>query len=362
QSIKVLEERKERLTEAVEQLQQEIADRVLAEEALRESEERFRALFENSRDAVYITWRDGRFIDFNDSMLELFGYTREEMKNLDALTIYVDPDDRRRLQEEIEEKGSVRDYEIKFKKKDGTTMDCLVTSSLWRDEDGTVMGYQGVIRDITEKKKSEEALRRSKEFVETVLNSMHDAVSIIDARDFRVVGVNKAFLDQLGLKEEEAIGRLCHELTHRRRDPCHPPDDVCPLMETLETGKHASVEHIHYQKDGEKVYVEVSTSPIKDERGRVVQVVHVARDVTERKKAEEQIRESLRVKEVLLREIHHRVKNNAGHIEPTEPPVQVRHRRGAQGHVQGEPEPDKVHGPRPRAPLPVRGPGQDRFR
>jgi PAS domain S-box-containing protein len=287
----------------------DITKRKEAEEALKESEEKFRTLFEDSRDAVYITSREGRLVDFNEATLELFGYTRDEMKDLNVIELYQNPEDRRRFQEEIEEKGSVRDYEVKFKKKDGTEMDCLVTSSLRRAEDGSISGYQGIIRDITEQKRSEEALRRSKEFIETALNSMNDAVSIINVNDFTIVGVNRVFLDQLGLTEDEVMGKPCFEITHHRHDPCGSPDDVCPLMETLRTGKHAVEEHVHYQKDGRKVFVEVSTSPIK-EGGKVVQVVHVARDVTARKKAEEQIRASLREKEVLLKEIHHRVKNN----------------------------------------------------
>jgi PAS domain S-box-containing protein len=287
----------------------DITKRKEAEEALRESEEKFRTLFENSRDAVYITARDGRFIDCNQSLLELFGYTREEMKALNVIELYVNPEDRRRFQEEIEQKGSVRDYEVKFKKKDGTEMDCLITSSVWKSREGKVLGYQGVIRDITEARQAEEALRRSKEFVETVLNSLHDAIAIINVDNLKIVGVNKVFLEQLGLKEEEVIGRLCHEVTHHRQDPCGPPNDVCPLMETLRTGKHAVEEHVHYQKDGKKIFVEVATSPIWEE-GRVVQVVHVARDITERKRSDDQIRASLKEKEILLKEIHHRVKNN----------------------------------------------------
>jgi two-component sensor histidine kinase len=70
------------------------------------------------------------------------------------------------------------------------------------------------------------------------------------------------------------------------------------------------VEHVHFGKNGEKIYVEVSTSPIKDDTGKVVQIIHVTRDITERKLAEVKIKASLEEKEVLLREIHHRVKNN----------------------------------------------------
>lgn len=136
----------------------DITDRKRAEEALRESEGKYRTLFEESRDAIYITTRDGGFIDINQSGLDLFGYTREDIIGLNALKLYVDPEDRHRFQQEIEQKGSVRDYEVKFRKKAGTEIICLLTSTLWRTSDGSILGYHGIIRDITENRKIEEEL------------------------------------------------------------------------------------------------------------------------------------------------------------------------------------------------------------
>ena len=130
-----------------------------ADEALRESEERYRTLFEESREAIYITYQEGKFVDVNQSALDLFGYTREEMIGLNALQIYVNPDERTRFQQDIEQTGFVRNYKVKFRKKDGTEMDCLLTSTLWKDINGTILGYQGIIRDITELKKVEDQLR-----------------------------------------------------------------------------------------------------------------------------------------------------------------------------------------------------------
>lgn len=285
-------------------------DRIKSEEYIAESEERYRTLFEDSRDAVYVTSRDGNFQEFNKSCLDLLGYSQQEIQNITADSIYVDPSQRQRFQEEIEKWGSLWDYPVKLKKKNGTEMDCLITASLKTDDDGNIRGYQGSIRDITEQKESAEALKKSKEFIETALNSMNDAVSIINVDDYTIVGVNKIFLDQLGLTEEEVIGKTCYEITHHQTEPCSPPNDACPLIETMNTGEHAVEEHVHLQKDGENVFVEVSTAPIKDDRGNVVQVVHVARDITERKIAEDEMKRSLKEKEVLLREIHHRVKNN----------------------------------------------------
>ena len=129
--------------------------------ALRESEEKYRTLFEDSRDAIYMTTRDGSFIDVNESALDLFGYTREEMIGMNAKQTYVNPEDRRQFQQEVEEKGSVRHYEVKLRKKDGAEIYCLLTSSVRRANDGSILGFQGIIHDVTAQKYLEAKLRQA---------------------------------------------------------------------------------------------------------------------------------------------------------------------------------------------------------
>jgi PAS domain S-box-containing protein len=99
--------------------------------------------------------------------LELFGYTKEEMLDMDILNIYVNPDDRKKFQQEIEQKRSVTEYNIKFCKKDGTEMDCLLTSTLRHASDGSVLGYQGIIRDVTDKLRMEQELLRMEKLEST---------------------------------------------------------------------------------------------------------------------------------------------------------------------------------------------------
>ncbi len=132
----------------------------------------------------------------------------------------------------------------------------------------------------------------SKEFLETVINSIDEAISIIDIRNYQIIGVNRRFLEDLGLEEKDVIGKPCYEITHRKGDPCSGPDDLCPIHDAVNTGRHTVVEHTHYRGDGTKLYVEVSASPIKDRSGRVIQVVHIARDITKRKTAEEELKKS----------------------------------------------------------------------
>jgi len=129
-----------------------------AEEVLQTGEEKYRSLFEGSRDAIYITSKEGKFVDVNQATFELFGYTQEEMIGLNVIETYVNPADRIRFQLAIEQTGYVRDYEVKFRKKNGTEMDCLLTTALRLADDGNILGYQGIIRDVTERKKIEKAL------------------------------------------------------------------------------------------------------------------------------------------------------------------------------------------------------------
>ena len=144
------------LEQRIKELKREAAELKRAEEAIREGEEKYRTLFDESRDAIYITSREGKFLDVNRALLELFGYSREEMiDKLNVREIYVYPGDRDKFQQEIEEKGSVRDYEVKFCRKNGTEMDCFLTGTVRRSNEGSILGYQGIIRDVTERKRIE---------------------------------------------------------------------------------------------------------------------------------------------------------------------------------------------------------------
>ncbi len=143
--------------------------------------------------------------------------------------------------------------------------------------------------DIAARKQTEAALKRSYKFTKTVIDSMNDAIAVINIDDFKIVSVNKTFLKEYAIeKEEEVIGKTCYEVTHKRHTICVPPDDMCPLKEAVETGEHRVVEHIHYGEEAERLYVEVSATPIRDDDGKVMQVIHVTKDITARKVAEEE--------------------------------------------------------------------------
>ena len=138
---------------------QERLEKTEREEALRQSEQRYRALFEESRDAIVITERDGVIVDANIAASELFAYPRSDLIGQNIRQVYVNPSDRSRFQEEVEIEGFVRDFEVKYRTRDGREIDCLVTTTVRRASDGTVIGYQGITRDITDRKRMEKQLR-----------------------------------------------------------------------------------------------------------------------------------------------------------------------------------------------------------
>lgn len=129
-----------------------------AHKALSESEKKYRTLFDSSRDGVFITSRDGRVIDANHALLDLFGLSREELPGVDVRELYRDQAEREAFQQFIEQTESIKDHPIRVRKKDGTPMDCLLTASVRRAEDGAVVAYQGILRDVTEQKRAQKRL------------------------------------------------------------------------------------------------------------------------------------------------------------------------------------------------------------
>ena len=133
-----------------------------AKEAIRESEEKYRAFFATSKDCVFITSKDGRFLDFNDETPAFFGYrNREEFCMVNVQDLYSDANERQDHINAIELSGFVKDYAVDLRKKDGSILHALITSVARKDILGKVIGFQGTIKDITEQKHAEDALKES---------------------------------------------------------------------------------------------------------------------------------------------------------------------------------------------------------
>lgn len=136
--------------------------KIRAEQAMREREALYRALFDESRDAILITNRYGRVINLNPAAEDLFGYGLDETQELFERDLHADPEQADALLEEIKKNGSVQDFAVKLRSKSGTEMDCLVTWTIRSGADDAILGRRGIIRDISEVKQLERELRECK--------------------------------------------------------------------------------------------------------------------------------------------------------------------------------------------------------
>jgi PAS domain S-box-containing protein len=148
---------------AIEGVVSDVTERRQAEEALKESEEKFRTLFIESKDVFYISTPEGKFLDINPAGVVLFGYaTKEELLAIDiGREVYVNQGERRRFVDLVDRDGYAKDYPVQMKRKSGETLSVLITSTAVRDKNNRVTAFRGIIRDVTEQKKLEQLLLQS---------------------------------------------------------------------------------------------------------------------------------------------------------------------------------------------------------
>jgi PAS domain S-box-containing protein len=274
----------------------------LAEEALRVSEEKFSRLFLSSPDAVSLSeLESGRLMEVNDGFQTVFGYGREEAigRTTLELGLYVNPVDRAQMVQEVRDRGSIRNLELSGRHRSGSDLTVSLSVELIR-----IGGEPFLIttaRDVTERKQAEEELRNSRALMKSMLDSIPDLLVVID-RQFRIMYSNFKGHDQLQLPEGTACS-TCYQRFKLLDAPC----EDCSAHSVFETGRPVEREMIN-PADGR--VREVRGFPVLDASGQVMMVIEHVRDITERKRAEEELRASLEEKESLLKEVHHRVKNN----------------------------------------------------
>ncbi|MBF0559567.1 MAG: PAS domain S-box protein [Nitrospirae bacterium] len=282
-------------------IHQDITERKLMEMALQQSEEKFRTLFESAIDALFIIDMDGNFIDVNKTAYERLGYTKEEMLSM-KLSQLDQPEFAARLQERMEHMQNKGEgvFESAHLRKDGTAMPVEINTR--------VMEFQGkkvffsVIRDISERKQMEEALHESEKRYRTLFEQSPDGMLLIDTAG-KIIKFNETAHQQLGYTREEF-----EKLSLSDIDPVESPEQIQDRINRLLKEGKVEFDVKHRTKQGEIRDVQIITQPI-DLSGKTF--FHtIWFDITERKKAEQQIKQSLKEKEILLREIHHRVKNN----------------------------------------------------
>lgn len=237
---------------------------------------------------------------------EITGYELEDLINNRRLAYndLIFPEHRefvwKRWQEAVLQKETFED-EYKIRTADGKIKWVWERGSGVYDEEGNLLYLEGFITDITERKKAEEELVKSDKEKSAIFATISEHV--LELRpDLTVVWANRAAIEALGGEENEVIGRKCYELWFGRDEPC----PICPVLAACQSGQPERAESI--TPDGR--WWHVSAYPLKNEQGETTLIIEVSLDITDRKKAEEAMKQSLQEKEILLKEVHHRVKNN----------------------------------------------------
>ncbi len=290
---------------AVDQIYIDITDRIDTEEKLRESENKYRKLAESVPAAIFI-FSGSRFLYCNDYSTEITGYSREELFEMDFWDI-VHPD----FKDIAKDRGYQRlngenvpsRYEIKIIDKNG--------NEKWMDYTGSLIEYRnkssvlGVSYDITELKKTQHALIDSEQKYRTLVENMSEVILYVDNRD-RIVFVNDNAIKFFGYSKSELIGANAADLLVAG-------DYVDFVKEKVSERRYGNADRYEAKmknKAGEEMWVEVSGAPLKDTAGEIIGSIGIYSNITERKEYADALEKSLRQKDLLLKEIHHRVKNN----------------------------------------------------
>ena len=269
----------------------DITERKKFERELKESEEKFRNLFERVRHGLFISSKEGKFIDCNQALLDMVGYEdKEGFLNIDiAKDLYVNPADRRKFQRLTEEQGFVKDLEVEFKKKTGEKITVLLTAHVKRDEKERVIGYEGLNIDISERKRMERELKEANKFLTNLIESSVDGIIVTDMKG-NILIFNRGAENILGYNAEEVVGRM-------NIQSIYPPGVAKEVMEKLKNpdyggvGKLTSFPIAHLRKDGEIIEGDLSASLIYDENGKEIASVGIFKDLRERLRIERELRE-----------------------------------------------------------------------
>lgn len=261
----------------------DITERQRAEEALKESKEKYRNLFFYSNDAIFIHDLDGNIIDVNQKAIDLFGYSKSEILSIKIPNLHPSEEleASRAAFEKISKQGFIK-FEACFLKKNGETFPAEVSSSLFRIRGKKVI--QGVVRDITERRRAEEKLQVEKARLDSLFESAQEGIVMAD-KEGQVIRVNTEFTRLFGYEPDQVLGRHLDELIW-------PKNEIYKgrrITKKVAEGESAAFEATRQRKDGTLIDVSVLASPIMTD-GEVVAIYGIYRDITERKRAKERVR------------------------------------------------------------------------
>lgn len=274
---------------------------------LRQSQEYLQQLTENIESVFWMT-NPGKneIIYISPAYEKIWGYSQQELYRSPLnwfLCVHVDDRDRVKAAMSKQIQGGY-DEEYRIIRPDGQLRWVRDRAFPIRDEAGAIYRIAGIAEDITEKKQIEEKLRLQ----ERAITASSNGIVIVDARlpDNPTIFVNPAFERITGYSSAEVLGRNCRFLQASHSDQ----PGLQELRVALAKHQGCKVSLRNYRKDGSLFWNELSISPIYDDQGKLTHYIGIQTDISDNKQAEEQIKTSLQEKEVLLKEIHHRVKNN----------------------------------------------------
>jgi two-component system NtrC family sensor kinase len=270
----------------------DITERKRFEREIRESEERYRNLFKGLEHGVFISTKQGRFLDCNPALLEMLGYrSKREFFRIDiAKDLYVNPDDRKTLQRLVERNGFVKDLEVEFKRKDGRKVTILLTAYPIRSEKGKIIGYQGLNVDVTDRRKEAREISQSNEFLAKLIASSGDGIIAADMKG-NIIIFNRATEALLGYRAEEVMGKV-------NIVDIYPPGEAKEVMRKLRSEAYGGVGKLGpypvslVDKSGKNIPIQLSASLVCDEQGRELCSVGFFTDLRPRIEMEKQLEET----------------------------------------------------------------------
>jgi two-component system NtrC family sensor kinase len=257
---------------------------------MRASEENYKSLFDHVGCGVFVSTKEGKFLNVNQALLDMLGYrSKEEFLKIDiAKDLYLNPDDRRRFKEMIERDGRVIDYEVEFKRKEGMPIPILLTGHARHDAHGNIIGYEGINVDQSQRKQMERELKEAHDFLNKVVMSSPNAILATDMKG-DIILWNRAAEEILGYEAEEVIGKMNIKQIY----PEGMAQRVMKMMRSPEYGEKGRLRSypiVHVRRDGKIVEGNLSAAIISDARGNEIAQVGIFVDLKERLEMEAKLR------------------------------------------------------------------------